>query len=44
MYLENYIMKYYLKVEFITQLSEDDIPCVVVDYSVSPKYDFQHLL
>ena len=33
-----------VEIEFSTQLSEDDIPCVVVDYSVTPKYDFQHLL
>lgn len=33
-----------VEIEFSTQLSEDDIPCVVVNYSVTPKYDFQHLL
>ncbi|MGN1370918.1 MAG: DUF6353 family protein [Candidatus Coprovivens sp.] len=33
-----------VEIEFSTQLSEDDTPCIVVDYSVSPKYNYQHLL
>lgn len=32
-----------VEVEFSTQLSEDDRPCIVIDYSISPKYDFQNL-
>lgn len=33
-----------VEIEFSTQLSEDDTPCVVIQYSVLPKCDYQHLL
>lgn len=31
-------------IEFNAQISENDKPCIVVDYSVSPKYDYQRLM
>lgn len=33
-----------VEIEFSTQLAEDDTPCIVIDYSVAPKYNYQHLL
>lgn len=33
-----------IEIEFSTTLSEDDRPCIVIDYSISPKYEYQHLL
>lgn len=33
-----------VEIEFSTQLSEDDTPCVVIQYSILPKCDYQHLL
>lgn len=33
----------FIDLRFSTQLSEDDTPCLVIDYSVPPRYDFQSL-
>ena len=33
-----------IEIEFSTCLSEDDIPCIVLDYSIEPKHDYQKLI
>ena len=31
-----------IDMKFSTQLSDDDRPCLVVDYSIAPRYDYKH--
>ena len=33
-----------LEIEFSAQLSDDDQPCLVIDYSIAPRYDFSKLM
>ena len=33
-----------IEIEFSTCLNEDDQPCLVLDYSIEPKYDYQKLI
>lgn len=33
----------FIDLRFSTQLSEDNTPCLVIDYSIPPRYDFQSL-
>ena len=33
-----------IELEFSTCLAENDEPCVVVDYTVAPKYDYDKLM
>lgn len=36
------ISKGFIDIRFSSQLSEDEQPCLVLDYIVAPTYDFQH--
>lgn len=33
-----------IEVDFSAQLAEDDTPCIVIDYLVAPRYDYQKLM
>ena len=33
----------FIDLRFSTQLSEDDTPCLVIDYAVPPRYDYQSM-
>lgn len=33
-----------IEIEFSTCLSEDDVPCIVLDYSIEPKHGYQKLI
>ena len=33
----------FIDLRFSTQLSEDDTPCMVIDYAVPPRYDYQSM-
>ena len=33
-----------IEIEFSSQLTEDDQPCVVIDYHIAPRYDFSKLM
>lgn len=32
----------YIDLNFSSQLADDETPCLVIDYRVAPRYDFQH--
>ena len=33
-----------IELDFSSQIAEDGTPCLVIDYSIAPKYDFSRLV
>ena len=33
-----------IEVEFSACIAEDDTPCIVVDYTIAPRYDYDKLM
>ena len=33
----------YIEIDFSSQLSEDERPCLVLEFNISPRYDFRQL-
>lgn len=32
----------YIDLDFSSQLAEDGVPCLVIDYGVAPRYGYKH--